>query len=391
MERLITAMQQATTPAYAMDLDALAYRVQQVHQALGDKIPLCYSIKANPFLVRNLPSCISYLEVCSPGELRICEETGVDMSTVIFSGVNKTKADIQRALQDQVGIFTAESFTQAEAIDREAVRANQKVKLIARLTSGNQFGMDAEDLQRLAENRDQYNGIELIGIHYYSGTQKKKAAAIQKELLYLSEVLQALRQQTGFEPCHVEYGPGLACDYFGDCPEKTDLALLEETSVMMRGFAEHYPVTVEMGRFLAGPCGTYFTRVQDVKTNHGICYAICDGGVHQLNYYGQMMAMQVPPVTVINSENEPKVPVCLCGSLCTTADVLVRRVELAGVKEDALLAFSRCGAYSVTEGMALFLSRELPAVYLYSQQKGLQKVRSRQWIYGLNMPQSDKE
>ena len=45
------------------------------------------------------------------------------------------------------------------------------------------------------------------------------------------------------------------------------------------------------------------------------------------------------------------------------------------LQEEDILLFERCGAYSVTEGSALFLSRELPAVYVYSEKKGMQKVR----------------
>ena len=53
----------------------------------------------------------------------------------------------------------------------------------------------------------------------------------------------------------------------------------------------------------------------------------------------------------------------VCGSLCTTADVLVKNLPLTGAKEGDVLVFSKAGAYSVTEGISLFLSRPLPRVY----------------------------
>lgn len=56
---------------------------------------------------------------------------------------------------------------------------------------------------------------------------------------------------------------------------------------------------------------------------------ICDGGINQLNYYGQNMAMKVPPISVLNKpEGSERADYCLCGSLCTTADILVRKAEL---------------------------------------------------------------
>ena len=86
------------TPAYVFDTDKFAARAQKTASALGDNIPLCYSIKANPFLIKHLPSCVQWLEVCSPGELTICENTGIDLGRIIFSGVNKTQEDVERAM-----------------------------------------------------------------------------------------------------------------------------------------------------------------------------------------------------------------------------------------------------------------------------------------------------
>ena len=54
----------------------------------------------------------------------------------------------------------------------------------------------------------------------------------------------------------------------------------------------------------------------------------------------------------------------LCGSLCTVNDVLVREVDLESLELDDVLAFANAGAYSVTEGVHLFLSRTMPRVVL---------------------------
>lgn len=130
-----------------------------------------------------------------------------------------------------------------------------------------------------------------------------------------------------------------------------------------------------MGRYLAAPCGTYASRVMDIKNNSDTNYIICDGGIHHLKYHGQTMAMQVPEMEVLNTSAETK-PYCICGSLCTVADVLVREVELPIVSRNDVILFHRCGAYSVTEGSALFLSRKMPEVYLYNEVTGLEKMRS---------------
>lgn len=98
------------TPCYVISGDDFARRANAVKEAFGENTGLCYSIKANPFLLKYLPDAFSYIEVCSPGELSICEELSVPMSKVIFSGVNKTERDVERAWNDGVGLFTAESL-----------------------------------------------------------------------------------------------------------------------------------------------------------------------------------------------------------------------------------------------------------------------------------------
>ena len=373
------------TPCYVFDTDVFAKRAAAVKKAFGDRVGLCYSIKANPFLLAALPEEFSYIEVCSPGELSICENVGAPLDKIIFSGVNKTEEDIARAYADGVAIFTAESRLHAELINECAVKNGGRVKLILRLAHGSQFGMDKSDLLDITDRREQFEGVEIIGLHYFTGTQKAKVRTIEKELALLDELCAELENEHGFKPSHIEYGTGLAVEYYKDFTESTDIALLEEVSETVRAFAEKYPLTVEMGRFFAAECGSYLTKVMDIKTTNDINYVICDGGINHVNYYGQNMAMKVPPIEVLDKNGEES-DYCLCGSLCTTADILVRKATLPTLERGDIIAFSKCGAYSVAEGIAAFLSRDMPAAALYSEKDGLTEQRGHIATYPLNSP-----
>ena len=201
----------------------------------------------------------------------------------------------------------------------------------------------------------------------------------------LDELCAELENEHGFKPSHIEYGTGLAVEYYKDFTESTDIALLEEVSETVRAFAEKYPLTVEMGRFFAAECGSYLTKVMDIKTTNDINYVICDGGINHVNYYGQNMAMKVPPIEVLDKNGEES-DYCLCGSLCTTADILVRKATLPKLERGDIIAFSKCGAYSVAEGIAAFLSRDMPAAALYSEKDGLTEQRGHIATYPLNSP-----
>lgn len=366
------------TPSYIFDIDEFEKRARLVKDCFGEKTSICFSIKANPFLLGNLPDIFEKIEVCSPGELTICEKTGADASKIIFSGVNKTKADVERAMDDGVGTFTAESYLHAELINDAAIKRNITVPVLVRVTGGSQFGMDEDDVIDLIKRRDEYKGIEFVGLHYFTGTQKRKPAKIEKELDYISDFADRLKAQTGFETVRLEYGTGLAVDYFSSEADELEKKRLDGVSTKVREIAEKFDLTIEMGRFFAAPCGYYLTRVMDVKTNCGINYAIVDGGLNQLKYDGQIQGMQIPEIIHIKNGDNTSGNVqkwTLCGSLCTTADILARDAEFNSLEIGDTLVFCRTGAYSAMEGMAVFLSRELPLISLYSENNGLKIVR----------------
>ncbi len=390
------------TPYYVFDTDEFAKRAAMIRAALdckgGRRIPLCFSIKANPFLLHRLPEGLDHVEVCSPGELEICIALGVKPESIIYSGVMKEKCDIERAVSYGAGILTCESIRHATLISEvmleciqegayEAEFAETKAHVILRLTSGNQFGMSLEDIEYIISHPDEFKGIAVMGIHYYSGTQKS-LRKINKDLEKIKSALTGLKEKYGFEPQLVEYGPGLCVEYFEDDWQEKEKQSLDDAAEVLREFAEEYPLGIEMGRFLAASCGKYYTQVKDLKSTGDANYAILDGGIHHLNYFGQRMAMQVPPIKVYAgevSENEertdveftelPDIDYTLCGSLCTVADVLVREVKLKKLEIGDILEFAHCGAYSVTEAPALFLSRQLPAIYAYSKGCGYECLR----------------
>ena len=364
------------TPCYVFDFDKFEERAVAITSALPN-IPLTYSIKANPFLLGDLPDEIAHVEVCSPGELEICKMLNIPGSRIIYSGVVKGEEDVHEALEYGVDIITCESLRHAALIQAE----NVKVKALLRLTSGNQFGMSYEDIEYIIENREEhFSNLDVIGLHFYSGTQKN-LRKINKDLEKIDKALSSLKSKTGFEPRLIEYGPGLCVEYFqGDNNDVLEMEHLSEAAEVLNKFSDKYPLGIEMGRFLAAPTGSFFTKVVDKKNSMDTDYLLVDGGIHHLNYFGQKMAMEVPPISTISNgykysieemeahkgnvrKNSFEADYCICGSLCTVADVLVREATLPELNVGDVICFERCGAYSVTEAPALFLSRELPSIF----------------------------
>lgn len=369
------------TPAYVFDIDELTARIQKIGKVLGDDIVLCYAMKANPLLVDAMKPLVSKYEVCSPGEFAICEREKIAMNRIVLSGVNKEKSDIEHVMDDcgGAGIYTVESMIQFAILNECASSRTIKIPVLLRVTSGNQFGLDEAEIEALIAARDQYEYIEFRGIQCYSGTQKKNIAHIEKEIDWLDGICDNLKETYGFEVKEFEYGPGLPISYFEPDTDNENYEMLEQFSKKLNEIREKYLIILEMGRYLVATCGIYLSRIADLKTNKCQNYCIIDGGINHVNYYGQTMAMKFPKTDVVPvngesfdateenalHETEQALAWTICGSLCTVADVLIKNLPIVNAQIGDLLIFYNIGAYSVTEGIYLFLSRKLPRILTY--------------------------
>ena len=174
---------------------------------------------------------------------------------------------------------------------------------------------------------------------------------------------------SGIEFNEIEYGPGFSFDYFAQPDFSENYNDFDAVAGLLE--KSKYKFTIEAGRFIASSCGFYVSRIMDLKSTNDVNYCLIDGGINHLNYYGQIMGMKIPPVSLVKnnadvkSENSSNFEIC--GSLCTTADVITKSLPLASPAIADFLVFKNIGAYSVTEGIYLFLSHALPCVVSYDK------------------------
>lgn len=384
------------TPTYVFDTDELCERVDKIENVLGCGVTVCYAMKANPFLIGVLNKKLDKFEVCSPGEFAICEKEGIPRHKIVLSGVNKEKKDILYSMKTgAAGIYTVESVNQLDLINTCALECGIRVKVLLRVTSGNQFGINERQIYEIADKKDEYQGVEIEGIQCYSGTQKKKMSHIESEVVWLRAIAHTCEAEHGLKLKEIEYGPGLSVDYFVNdhCDAlNNNFDELEEFAGIIKEMSEQYQVTLEMGRYIAATCGVLISRIVDMKMNDTTRYAIIDSGINHINYYGQAMAMKKPRCEFIQMGEEDSAesyaaglqPFHICGSLCTVGDVIVKNLELKDARIGDMIAFYNIGAYSVTEGIYLFLSRRMPAVVMYSRKNGYRVVRKPIETYELN-------
>lgn len=371
------------TPLYIFDTEKLNNRIKYIRDRIDKSINLCYAMKANPFLVSYMSDDISRIEVCSPGEYEIVKKNNIKEEMLVISGVNKELKQIDEVIKTlNKEIITVESMHQFYMIKDLSKTYGKEANLLIRLTSGNQFGVSLSELINIITSCQDEKLIKIKGIEYFSGTQKHSIKKISKELTYLKETIDMLDKEYNFKVLELEYGTGFPVFYFEGDEFEEDI-FLSEFNNLLKEF-KNIKITLEIGRSLVASCGEYLTSVVDTKKNDIGSFAILDGGIHQLVYYGSSLAMKTPVYEVSPKKGEGSESAwTLCGSLCSINDIIAKNVHVKNLEIGDTFIFKNAGAYSMTEGISLFLSRDLPKVILI-ENNNVKVLRDRVETYHLN-------
>ena len=149
---------------------------------------ICFAVKANSNLavINVLARLGAGFDIVSGGELERVIAAGGDTSKVIFSGLGKTEAEIERALQLGIYCFNIESGAELDRIDRIAQRLGKKAPISVRvnpdvntdthpyISTGqkeNKFGISYEQEIDIYRRAAILEGIKILGIDCHIGSQ----------------------------------------------------------------------------------------------------------------------------------------------------------------------------------------------------------------------------
>lgn len=390
MEDLI---KNSNTAFYTFDIGALKQRINFLKEHLPENATLCYAVKANPFILKEAAAELERIEVCSPGESEICKALEIPKNKMVISGVYKSADYIEKMIADPDfnGVFTVESLRQFQMFCAFSSEYRRKLHLLLRLTNDSQFGINESDIEEIVKSKDRYPLLYIDGIQYFSGTQKTSLKRLQREISYLDGFLIRLRDNFDFSAQTLEYGPGFPVSYF-EAEAFDEIAYLTGFSQMLAEMKFQVPIVLEVGRSIAASCGKYYTHIVDIKQNKGMNYAIVDGGMHHIVYFGQQMAMKRPKLSV-NGKTivNPEKTWTICGSLCSMNDMLAKQIPLPDIEIGDAVCFENVGAYCMSEGISLFLSRDLPAIYIINENSQISCVRKTFETFQLNTPKQERK
>ena len=128
----------------------------------------------------------SGFDIVSGGELARVIAAGGDPSKVIFSGVGKTRAEMQQALRAGIACFNVESEAELEVLSEVALAMNLRAPVSIRVNPNvdakthpyistglkdNKFGVAHERALQTYQRAAQLKGLNVVGIDCHIGSQ----------------------------------------------------------------------------------------------------------------------------------------------------------------------------------------------------------------------------
>lgn len=347
------------TPCYVYSRATFERHFKVYEEALSGLPHLvCYAVKANSNLaVLNLLARLgSGFDIVSGGELQRVLQAGGDPAKVIFSGLGKSVAEIEMALDKEIHCFNVESEAELERINAIAtargVRAPISLRVNPDVDAGthpyistglkeNKFGIAADTAMEVYRRAADMTGIELVGIDCHIGSQLTSLGPFMDAIDRLLTMVDTLAAE-GITLQHFDMGGGLGVTYEAEQPPHPSELLAE---VRTRFEERNMTLMVEPGRSIAANAGILLTKVEYLKLNEHKNFAIIDGAMNDLlrpALYGAWQEI----VPVERREGETR-SYDVVGPVCESGDFLGKDRKLT-IEAGDLLAVRSAGAYSFT-------------------------------------------
>lgn len=372
------------TPLYVIDEVSLREICREYKNAFSKypHIKMMYASKAlcTSAITRIIDEEGFGFDTVSSGEIYTVYKAGVDMSKVLFNGNNKTKKEIELALDLNVGRFSVDNFYEAELLNKIAEEKNKNVNVLLRITPGiechtheyiqtgqidSKFGFDLlqiDDIINLIKNN--YKNIRIRGLHAHIGSQIFEMQSFADEVKILLEEIKRIEKIHGIKLDEMNIGGGLGVKYTeaDNPPDVKELAQAIEFAIKSSD-SEIPTIYLEPGRSIISTSGvTLYTIGSSKQVPNGRRYVTIDGGMADNPRPSMYQAKYTAEVANETAERENEV-VTIAGRYCESGDILIENICLPKLQNGDILCVYNTGSYNYS--MASNYNRvEKPAMVL---------------------------
>jgi len=350
------------TPFYCYSTATLERHFRVFQQALtGLDTTICFAVKANSNIavIRTLAALGAGADVVSEGELRRALAAGVPPGKIVFSGVGKTRRELELALQSGILQINVESEPELEELNDVAlamgkravigVRVNPDVDAgtHAKITTGkkeNKFGIEWTRAPQVLRRAHGMAGIEVAAVAVHIGSQLTDLQPFNDAFRRVRDLVLMLRTD-GIPLRRIDLGGGLGVPYDHEIPPQPS----EYADVIRANLGDlGCHLVVEPGRALVGNAGVLVSRVIYVKDGATRTFIICDAAMNDLVRPAMYDAHHdIRPVREA-ADGAPLLPVDVVGPVCESGDTFAKQRPLPPLKAGDLISFATAGAYGAT-------------------------------------------
>lgn len=348
------------TPLYVYSSAAILNGYRTYASALaGVPHRVCYAVKANGNLgiLRLLAAEGAGFDIVSGGELFRVLEAGGEPASVVFSGVGKTREEIEFALEQGIHSFNCESEAELVLISSLAAHLGKRASVAVRvnpdvdasthpyISTGlreHKFGIDISEVQPVYERARALPGLILEGVSCHIGSQLLDAAPLVEAAGKMLALVDRLRS-AGFPIRYFDLGGGLGVPYKPSDPRPDASAFLASVKQLIAG--KDLSLLFEPGRSIVAEAGALLSRVLYRKRNGDKEFIVIDAAMTELirpALYGAYHEI-VP----LRETTRPRVTADVVGPVCETGDFLARDRDMANVLPGDYVAILTAGAYGM--------------------------------------------
>ncbi|MDQ0898264.1 diaminopimelate decarboxylase [Paenibacillus sp. V4I7] len=361
------------TPLYVFDEALVRGRCREFVEAFkasGLKFQVAYASKA--FCVMAMCRIVDEegmsLDVVSDGELYTALQAGFPADRIHFHGNNKTIAELEMAIDAEIGCFVVDNFIELQMLNAIAEEKRQEVKILLRITPGveahtheyistgqtdSKFGFDMGNGSAFlaVQEASQLSNVELLGVHSHIGSQIFEVEGFRMAAEKVAGFAVQVRKEIGVTFKVINLGGGFGIRYVSeDSPLPVAVYVKAITDAIKENFGSNdFPmpeIWVEPGRSIVGDAGTTLYTVGTTKDIPGVRkYVAVDGGMTD-NPRPALYEAVYEAMLANRATEQPTEVVSIAGKCCESGDMLIWDLNLPKVSSGDVLAVSCTGAYN---------------------------------------------
>jgi len=371
------------TPVFLYDLKGITSRFRDL-QKPWPETRIYYAMKANPHpeVMQTLQRLGAGVDVVSGGEITRALECGFVGSNLVFSGVGKSREEIELALQIKIHQINVESIPELKRIASIAKEKNTTVDVVLRVNPNvsiqthpyiatglheNKFGLEFGAWPEIKTIFQQNRHVKLVGLSLHLGSQMLEFEGIKEALRLTKPFFQEIQKE--FRTLHrFDFGGGLGIFYDHHDMAEEERLLQTYAEVVKEELKElttnrGLELQTEPGRWLVAHAGILLTEIQYIKKTSHKNFAIVNTGMHHLLRPALYDAHhQIFPLQQFADRKTETYDVV--GPICESADFLAKARSLVECREGEVLCIADTGAYGMAMASNYNLQTKAKEIFL---------------------------